>query len=663
MNTHLKQSLVARNRLPFRAVQPSDPDEHPLDRQRRGGPPELWKRELWLSIACIAFGIAGLLLHDRFLFVLAYVAGGWYAAIRAGKRLWKGGVDVHFLMLAVAAGSAAIGAWHEGAMLLFLFSFSGAVEQYALGRTEREISSLLKTAPKTAILLDAENGDDREIPVEEVRSGMRLLTKPGMQFSVDAEIAKGRTAADESNLTGESAPVEKSPGDKVYAGTLNLWGAVETVAVRPASESALCRIIQLIHEAKRLKAPTQRFADVVSARYTVAVLAGSLAMFFVWWRALGLPAWISTPGVHSAFYRTMTLLTVASPCALVLSIPSAVLAAIAWGARHGILFRGGAAVEKLARTEVVALDKTGTLTTGSLTVEKVESFPSGREDEIGQTAFSLEKISDHPLARAVTRFGKGLGWAQMPIEDFESITGQGVRGVCGGQLATIGRKAFVLGENPGPLLAGMEPAKPGISEVWVRRGDLIGRLILRDELRPEARQLLEHIRAIGLQSVVLTGDKAASAEYLKKNLNVDSVRAELRPEDKVEAIRDYRKRGLRVVMIGDGVNDAPSLAAADVGIAMGVRGSDAALEEAEIVLMNDRLEGFIDAYQLSRRARSVIQQNVAIAIGMVVVLVVTALSGAIPLTLGVLGHEGSTVIVVLNSLRLLRSPRQSLTTR
>ena len=367
-----------------------------------------WKPQLVVAILCGFFGLAGFFSAEPLkiiAYAAAYLAGGFYPAGEVWRRLRKRTIDVHFLMIAVAAGAASIGAWGEGATLLFLFSLSGALEHFALGRTQKEIRSLFRDAPKIATALDA-RGNEREVKVEQLKIGMRLLIKPGAQFPVDAEIAKGSTAADESNLTGEATPVGKNIGDTALAGTINLWGAVEVVVLRPAAESSLQKIITLIKDAQQRKAPAQQFTDQFSTYYTYAVLGLSFAMFFVWWLGFRLMPFESAIESQSAFYRTMTLLVVASPCALVLSIPSAVLAAIAWGARHGILFRGGAAVEKLAEANVVALDKTGTLTTGELRVEKVESFPSGREAEIARLAYSLEKLSTHPLARAITRHGK-----------------------------------------------------------------------------------------------------------------------------------------------------------------------------------------------------------------------------------------------------------------
>ena len=584
-------------------------------------------------------------------YLLAYLAGAWFTVEEVWERLREGAIDVHFLMLAVAAGGATIGAWAEGATLLFLFSLSGALEHYALGRTQKEIRSLFHDAPKFATVLN-EKAEEREVPVEQLRPGMRLLIKPGAQFPVDAEIVKGKTASDESNLTGEATPVDKGMGDTVLAGTIDLWGAVEAIVLRPVAESALEKIIHLIKEAQQQKAPAQQFTDKFGSIYTYTVLAASLAMFFVWWLGFKLPAFAAAEKSQTAFYRTMTLLVVASPCALVLSIPSAILAAIAWSARHGILFRGGAAVEKLADATVVALDKTGTLTTGELRVERVESFPPGREQEIAQLACSLEKLSTHPLARAIVRYGKQQQVPLIEFEHFESVTGQGLQGRRGTEVYQLGKRDWIF--RPEDSVIAPSPAtEAGVSEVWVSAPGLVGRLLLRDDIRPQAQEVIERLRQDGLKSVVLTGDRRAAAENLKKHLRLDEIRAELKPEQKVAAIRELSSHGGKVVMIGDGVNDAPSLAAAHIGVAMGARGADAALEQADVILMHDRLENFRAAYCLSRRARRIIRQNLFISLATVVVLVTFALLGRIPLTIGVVGHEGSTVIVVMNSLRLL----------
>jgi Cd2+/Zn2+-exporting ATPase len=615
-----------------------------------------WKTELTAAILCGVLGLGAWFFRAHPLsvigYVLAYLAGSWFTAQDVWERLQKRAIDVHFLMLAVAAGSAAIGAWGEGTTLLFLFSLSGALENFALGRTQREIRSLFRDAPKFATVLD-EQGQERELQVEKLRTGMRLLVKPGAQFPVDAEIVKGQTSSDESNLTGEVAPVEKAIGDSVLAGTINLWGAVEVLVLRPVAESSLQKIIHLIKDAQQQKAPAQQFTDRFGTYYTYSVLGLSLVMFFVWWLGFGQAPFASENVAHSAFYHAMTLLVVASPCALVLSIPSAVLAAIAWSARHGILFRGGAAVEKLAAVTTVALDKTGTLTTGELRVETVESFPPGREPEVAQLAFSLERLSTHPLARAITRHGKQQGLQPLELAHFESITGQGLRARRNGDTCLLGRREWFAQGPHAAAIAQVPATDPGFSEIWLVEGGLLGRLILRDDIRPQARDVVEELHREGLRVVVLTGDRQATADHLRTELRIQDVRAELKPEEKLSAIRALTKEGQRVAMVGDGVNDAPSLAAAHIGVAMGARGSDAALEQADVVLMHDRLENFLAAFRLSQRARRIIRQNLIISLGTVVVLVTFAILGRIPLTVGVVGHEGSTVIVVMNSLRLL----------
>jgi Cd2+/Zn2+-exporting ATPase len=355
----------------------------------------------------------------------------------------------------------------------------------------------------------------------------------------------------------------------------------------------------------------------------------------------------------SAFYRAMTLLVVASPCALVLSIPSAILAAIAWGARHGILFRGGAAIERMADVNMVALDKTGTLTTGELEVIGCESFPKGREHDVLEIACSLESKSQHPIARAITQHGRKSGVKDINVRDFQSITGHGVKGVAGDATVVIGRRELL---HDGPLanwIADIPQAAPDLSEVLVIGSGLLGRILLRDVIRVQSKAVLLEMRDLGLRTVMLTGDRRHAAEAVAREIGLTEVRAGLTPEQKVEAVHQLSLEGNRVAMVGDGVNDAPSLAAAYVSVAMGARGSDAALEQSEVILMNDRIENFLAAFRLSHRARRVIRQNLVISLGTVIVMVAGALGGVVPLTIGVFAHEGSTVLVCLNSLRLL----------
>ena len=585
-------------------------------------------------------------------YLLAMAFGGWDAAVDVSRKIRHGEIDIHFLMLAVAVGASLVGAYGEGALLLFLFSTSSALEEFAMHRTHREITALLKSAPKTATLL-VEDGQEQLIPVEQVKTDNRLLVRPGELFPVDAVILKGRTASDESSISGEAVPVEKDVGDEVAGGTINLWGAVELRVLRPADQSTLQKIIALIRQAQRMKAPSQRFTDRFGVGYTYFVLGICLVMFLVWAVVLRVPAFESGDWGYSAFYRSMTLLVVMSPCALVLSIPSAILAAIAWGARHGILFRGGAAIEKLAEIGVVAMDKTGTLTTGNLSVSGVESFPEGRETDVLELAFALERQSQHPIARAIVQHGRKQGLSAGDVTEFQSLTGKGIRGNVKNASTLLGRRELM---EDGPLkdwIRGVPPTGLGQTEVWVLSEGLIGRILLRDEIRVESRSVLDRLRSLGIRTVMLTGDRSHAAEAVGRQLGIDEIRSGLLPEQKVDAIRELGADGARVAMVGDGVNDAPCLAAAYVSVAMGARGSDAALEQSEIILVNDRIDNFLAAFRLSQRARRVIRQNLVLSLGTVAVMALVSMTGRVPLSLGVLAHEGSTVLVCLNSLRLL----------
>lgn len=622
-----------------------------------------WRLLAVLAAICGGAGIAGLLAEyflpglpwlAKGLFLAGIITGGWDAAVDSWENLKKREIDIHFLMLAVALGAMFIGAWGEAVLLLFLFSASGAMEEYALDRTQREVSSLLKSAPKRATVIEAD-GREREIAVEELLVGSLVRVRPGGAFPADGLVTAGKSACDEANLTGEATPVEKSKGDQVFSGTINLWGSLDYQVVRLPGESTLQKIIRLIQTAQKLKAPSERFTDKFGTGYTYAVIGGSFAMFLVWWLVFDLPAFTNTPELRSAFYRAMTLMVVASPCALVLSIPSAILAAIAWGARHGVLFRGGAAIEKLADISVVALDKTGTLTTGELAVVGYESFPPGRETEIMELAYALEAKSEHPLARAIVRDAKARGVRELPLGDFQNIVGQGVRGSYSGGQALLGRRELL---ESGPLAgwaAKLPPASAELSEVWIVGRDMIGRVLLRDQIRLESKAVLAELKAMGIRTVMLTGDRRQAAESVAHELGLDEVRAHLTPEMKVAAIQELRAANgdRKVAMVGDGVNDAPSLAAADVSVAMGARGSDAALEQAEVILMHDRIENFLSAERLSRRAKAIIRQNLTISLGVVVIMVIATAFGAVPLAIGVAAHEGSTLVVCLNSLRLL----------
>ena len=620
--------------------------------------PDEWKQLALLSVVCLISGLVAFAAQYfqaapvlvLALYGVSYVAGAWDAAGESWQRLRQGELEIHFLMLAVAFGAALIGAWSEGALLLFLFSASGAMEHFAGARTQREISALFQGAPKTATVL--EGAEEIERSVESLTRGVCLRVRAGEQIPVDLRVTRGESACDESNLTGESRPMPKQVGDVALAGTLNLWGVLDGETLRPASESAVQKIISLIQEAQHFKAPSQRFSDRFGTQYTYVVLSLSAGFFALGWLGFGWPPFFGTTAGASAFYRAMTVLVVMSPCALVLSVPSAILSAIASGARRGVLFRGGAAIETLADVRTVALDKTGTLTRGVPELVKIEAY-QGDESALLGAAYNLARLSHHPLSRAIQKAGARRGATAVEFTQAESQAGRGVSARRDGLLYVLGSREFVrraMKEFPHDAPTADET---DVAEVWIAGPQLCGRLLLRDELRSEARGMLDQLRRAGMRVVMLTGDRRATAELIGREAGVDDVRAHLSPESKVAAVQELKQAGGKVAMIGDGVNDAPCLAAADVGVAMGARGSDAAMEQAEVVLMNDRLENFLTAYAISRRAKAIIGQNITIALGTVIVMALLALTRGIPLSLGVVAHEGSTVIVVLNSLRLL----------
>ncbi|MFN0130210.1 MAG: heavy metal translocating P-type ATPase [Verrucomicrobiales bacterium] len=621
-----------------------------------------WRGMAWRAAGCAVAAVTGWILQglgqsDASLacFLVAYVAGGWDLAKETWAEFREFEFTTHFLMLMVVPATAALGAWGEGALLLVLFSGSAALERYAMGRTRSAIDALLRGAPTTALVL--RDGEAVDVPVEAVTPGMRLRVKPGQQVPVDLVVTDGESACDESSLTGESVPVSKRRGDTALAGTLNVQGVLEGTALRAARESTLQKMIGLIERAQHLRAPSQRLADAFGTRYTAFVLTACTGLFLWSWLGEHRPALRTAPEAPSAFYRAMTLLVVMSPCALVLSVPSAILSAIASGARRGVLFRGGAAVEKLARVTVVCLDKTGTLTEGQFRLQEVRPL-RGEPAVLLERAATLARLSTHPVSRAVAREALARGLAEFAATDVTNLPGAGVRGLVEGRETWLGNRQLIFRDHPDEA-ADVPPPEDSMSEVWVRSDGMLGQFLLRDSLREEARPMLARLHAEGVRTVMLTGDRASAARLIGEASGVGEVRSGLKPEDKVAAIEEFKTEGVQVAMVGDGVNDAPCLAAADVGVAMGARGSDAAIEQADVVLMHDRLENFLVARDLSRRARTIIGQNLAISLGvMAVMALVTAFSARVLLAFGVAMHEGSTAVVVLNSLRLLLPPRR-----
>ena len=571
-------------------------------------------------------------------FALAYLTGGWFATHDVWRGLKQRKIDIQFLMIFVALGAASIGAWTEGSALLFLFSLSNALEQFANHRTNKTIESLLKSAPQRALRRAGESWAD--VAIADVRRDDELLIKAGDLFPVDGVIIEGATSADESALTGESLPVPKGTGDSVSSGTLNLDGQAVIRVARVAEDSALHRILALIQTAQQQKAPAQRFTDTFSRYYTWVVLGLSALVFIIL---------ISQKPFGEAFYRTMTLLVVASPCALVLSIPSAILVAIAAGARNGILFRGGVAIENLAGVNQFAFDKTGTLTSGALVVRTINVFGERTEDQSIALAAAVARFSTHPLAVAIVREADRRHLPILRATEFQNVPGFGMEALVDGEQILVGSRRLLFDRG----VKIKQVSTTSDAEVWIASHRPIAVVYLRDQVRSAAWDVIEFLKRNAISVALLTGDRAVAANNVARRVGIEEIHAEVTPGVKMQCVHRWRQEGKKVAMVGDGINDAPSLTAADVAIGMGARGSDAALEQADVILMHDKIENVEHAVILSRRARTIIRQNIVISLGVIFLLVVSALAQKISLTVGVLGHEGSTVVVVLNALRLL----------
>jgi len=614
--------------------------------------------ELALALACGGFALLGFALGQlgaapawsTISFVLAYIAGAWEAAPESYHSLRRGTVDIHTLMLAAAAGAAGLGHWGEGSTLLFLFALSGALEQLALQRTSRALSDLVALKPSDAWRV--ENGEELAVLAETLQIGDRIRIKPGERVPADGQIVEGHSALDLSALTGESTPVEVVPGGEVFAGALNHHGALLVRVTKQASDNTLARIIELVQQAQAGRAPTQRIIDRFGSVYAATVLSLTLLAVLVPW-LLGLG------DLRAIVYRAMTLLVVASPCALVISTPASILSAIANGARRGILFKGGVYLETAATVRAIAFDKTGTLTRGRIRVTDVVPAEGIERDELLRLTGGAERNSEHPMARAVAEAAKRRGLELPEPQDFMALPGRGLRARVDGRAVLVGNQ-LLLREHGRTLPAALEQrhrelTSAGNSVVAVADDRVLGLIAFADEIRPEARAVLQALRELGVEhTVMLTGDQPEIARAVAEQVGVDEWHAGLLPEHKVERLRELRQRFGRVGMVGDGVNDAPALTASDLGVAMGVAGADVSLETADLVLMSDHLEQLVTALRLSRRARRTVIQNLALSVAIISVLIAGALLGAVNLPLGVVGHEGNTLLVVANGLRLLR---------
>jgi len=619
----------------------------------------------WLSALCLLSLLAGWLLPmwgvmpadaAVYLFMISYLSGGYYGVKEGVVDLKQGKASVDLLMILAALGAASIDQWMEGAILLFLFSLSNALQEFALEKSNRAIEALMKLRPDTACVRDDE-GNERQVPIEDIVVGQTVIVRPGERFPLDAVVIDGTTTVDQSAITGESIPVDKVPGNDIFAGTMNNMGAVAIRVTKPATESTLARIVEMVQRARKGKARTQRILDEFEPKYALSVILITILLIVV-------PYTFGWGSFDEIFYRAMTILVVASPCALVISTPATILSAIAHAARKGVLFKGGGYLEQAASIQYVAMDKTGTLTKGMPEVVGVYPLDSITPTELLQQAANAERLSEHPLAAAVVRAAHAQGMRLDPIVNLRAVTGKGVEVEMETHVIRVGSRRLMDDAGivrPEAVMQRVDELEmEGKTVVFVARDlELLGLIALADVIKPEARQAIADLRRLGVKQVVmLTGDSHRVAESVALQLGIADYRAELLPGSKERIIQELAALG-PVAMVGDGVNDAPALASGNLGVAMGGAGTDVALETADVVLMSDDLTRLPWLIQLSRRARAVVWQNIIFSMTVIGVLVTAVFVADLPLPLGVIGHEGSTLIVVANGLRLLGGSRIS----
>ncbi|MGW1195222.1 heavy metal translocating P-type ATPase [Streptomyces sp. NPDC002536] len=584
------------------------------------------------------------------LYALTYLTGGWEPGWAGLQALREKTLDVDLLMVVAAIGAAAIGQVLDGALLIVIFATSGALEAVATARTADSVRGLLDLAPATATRV-ADDGSEETVPSADLRIGDTILIRPGERVGADGRVLDGASEVDQATITGEPLPVTKETGDEVFAGTLNGTGALRVKVERDPSDSVIARIVAMVEEASETKAPTQLFIEKVEQRYSIGMVAATLALF-------ALPLLFGA-ALQPTLLRAMTFMIVASPCAVVLATMPPLLSAIANAGRHGVLVKTAVVMERLGQVDQVALDKTGTLTEGTPRVTDIRPLPGSGPDEeaLLLLAAAAEHPSEHPLARAIVDAARTRGLTTPVVEDFASAPGTGVTATVDGKAVAVGSPARLLDGRDDHPAAGLaaQLEQEGRTAVLVEvDGIPVGVLGIADRLRDEAAATVAALATLtGTAPVLVTGDNPRAAARLAEEVGITDVRAGLLPQDKVTAVDELAKAGRKVLVVGDGVNDAPALAAAHTGIAMGRAGSDLALETADAVVVRDELGTIPTVVALSRRARRLVVQNLVIASVFITGLVVWDLVGTLPLPLGVAGHEGSTVIVGLNGLRLL----------
>ena len=602
------------------------------------------------------------------LYIGAYFFGGFYTTKEAVETVFKGGFEIDFLMLVAAIGAAILGAWSEGALLLFLFSMGHALEHYAMNKARKSIAALAKLAPKTA--LRKKNGKTEEIGIEKLSVGDIIVVKPNTKIPSDGVVVSGKSSVNQAPITGESVPVDKMPVEdqekdyynekdisdenRVFSGTINGNNTLEVKVIKEAKDSTLSRLVKLVHEAQTQKSPTQRFTDKFEKYFVPSVLGLVVLLLGAFL--------VIDENFSDSFYRAMAVLVAASPCALAISTPSAVLSGVARAAKSGVLIKGGRPLEDLGVLTALAFDKTGTLTEGKPKLTKVIPLNNTDENELLKMAIAVENLSDHPLAKAVVRDGKKrLEGDSIPeATDLEAVLGKGIKATLGNDKVYIGNLELY------EALDDKKPSKKIVDEIKAleaggnttmlirRNSDYVGIIALMDTPRAEAKSTLEQLKKIGIKRMVmLTGDNQKVADAVAKEIGLTDAWGSLLPEEKVDAIKKLQKQESKVAMVGDGVNDAPAMANSTVGIAMGAAGSDVALETADIALMGDKLETLPFAIGLSRKAKGIIKQNLWISLGVVALLIPATILGLASIGIAVLIHEGSTLVVVFNALRLL----------
>jgi len=595
------------------------------------------------------FGLPGVVALG--FYVVAYVFGGWDISQHAWHALRERHFDTDLLMVTAAIGAALLGDFAEGALLLFLFSLGHALEERALDHARAAIRALADLAPKTASV--KRDGKETELPVEQLQLDDVVIVRPGVRVPVDGAVLAGQSGVDQAPVTGESVPVDKAPGDTVFAGSVNGEGALEVRVTKLAKDSTLARVMKLVEEAQTQKSPTQQTVEKFERVFVPAVLMVT-ALVIVVPPVLGVPFQVS-------FLRAMTLLVAASPCALALGTPASILAGVAQAARNGVLVKGGVHLENLGRLRAIAFDKTGTVTHGRPDVTDI--VPTNPEamsnDQLLALAAAMESRSGHPLAQAVVRAAQAKGLTLPAIGDVASLTGLGLRSTLNGQAVLIGNLKLMDEATVSISAEARGNAETlqtsGKTIMLVALGaQLAGVIALADTLRADAAPTMAALRKMGVrETVMLTGDNARVATAIAKQVGLTDFRADLMPEDKVTAIRNLVESHGEVAMVGDGVNDAPALANATVGIAMGGAGTDVALETADVALMGDDLSKLPFAVGLGRATRAIIIQNLFISLGVIALLVITSLTGLVGIGIAIFFHEGSTIVVVLNALRLL----------